>query len=173
MSRNLLLNNGFQYKFTSYNHFVFRVGYSYTVTLENTPTNIDGAPTDWGDGTVDYKTSHTYKERGTYEVRTRLLMTMNDMNRTRKMLIKCLNIDKEIIDLENFFANCENLTYVNPNIDTSNVISMKWMFLNCTSLESLDLSKWDFSNVIDMSGMFEQCKKLRILDLHNINTIYF
>ena len=51
--------------------------------------------------------------------------------------------------------------------NTSNVTDISWMFSNCTSLTSLDLSNFDTSKVTNMSYMFYGCKKLTSLDLSN------
>ena len=56
------------------------------------------------------------------------------------------------------------------NLDTSNVTSMYSMFLGCSGLTSLDVSKFDTSNVTDMSGMFSGCSGLASLDVSNFNT---
>ena len=56
------------------------------------------------------------------------------------------------------------------NLDTSNVTSMYSMFLGCSGLTSLDVSKFDTSNVTDMSGMFSSCSGLASLDVSNFNT---
>ena len=56
------------------------------------------------------------------------------------------------------------------NIDTSNVTSMTRMFSACSSLTSLDLSKFDTSNVTSMSRMFKECRVLTSLDLSNFDT---
>ena len=44
--------------------------------------------------------------------------------------------------------------------DVSNVESMKYMFYDCTELESVgDISSWNVSKVTDMNSMFYCCKK--------------
>ena len=37
---------------------------------------------------------------------------------------------------------------------------MRYMFSECTSLQTLDVSGWDVSNVKDMKYMFNRCKSL-------------
>ena len=183
MSKKLLMK-GKKYRFKSYNHFVFNVSSNTTILLEDTDYNIDiygkyeKAPTDWGDGTVDFESKHTYSEFGTYEVKTRQKLSLRDKvsgdgiatYSTRNCLIQCLNIDKEETDYLRFFFCCRNLTYVNANIDTSSATNMQQMFCECTSLKSLSLSEWNFSNVTDMSSMFYGCNKLEELHLSNIDT---
>ena len=45
-------------------------------------------------------------------------------------------------------------------IDTSNVTDIRGMFTGCSSLISLDASKWDTSKVTDMTNMFQGCSSL-------------
>jgi surface protein len=47
---------------------------------------------------------------------------------------------------------------------------MKYMFLGCSSLTSLDLSNFNTSSVTDMYGMFYNCYNLTSLDLSNFDT---
>jgi len=55
----------------------------------------------------------------------------------------------------------------------SSVINTSYMFYNCSSLNTLDVSNWDTSNIIEMSYMFYGCKALTILDVSNWNTSNF
>lgn len=68
------------------------------------------------------------------------------------------------------FSGCSSLTEINglENLDTSNVISMRYTFSD-TSLESLDLSKWNVSNVTDIRDMFNHSQQLEYLDLSNFD----
>ena len=54
--------------------------------------------------------------------------------------------------------------------DTSNVTSMDYMFSDCNSLKSLDLSGWDTSNVTNMDSMFQECNSLTSLDVSGFDT---
>ncbi|MBQ4284512.1 MAG: BspA family leucine-rich repeat surface protein, partial [Lachnospira sp.] len=56
------------------------------------------------------------------------------------------------------------------DLDTSNVTDMSYMFYNCKSITSLDVSGFDTSNVIDMSCMFYSCKGLTGLDVSGFDT---
>ena len=56
------------------------------------------------------------------------------------------------------------------NVDTSNVINMRYMFSNCSSLTSLDISGFDTGNVTDMCGMFYYCSNLTSLDISRFDT---
>ena len=58
----------------------------------------------------------------------------------------------------------KNIDFDDNSIDTSRVTDMSYMFTNCSSLLSLDLSAFDTNNVTNMSDMFSGCSQ--------INTIY-
>jgi len=70
------------------------------------------------------------------------------------------------------FADFVNVTRIDfgDSIDTSNVTYMSWMFSDCDSLTTLDLSGFDTSNVMDMAYMFEYCNALTSLDLSGFDT---
>lgn len=92
----------------------------------------------------------------------------------------------EKIDLSNFeflshssqqtmgswFANCKNLKEIvwGEHFKTSNVMDMTYMFQNCESLESLDLSGFDTSSAKDMSSMFQNCENLKTINLSSFKT---
>ena len=71
-----------------------------------------------------------------------------------------------------WFQRCVNLQDIKDirNLNTENVISMKNMFMSCSSLTSLDLANFNTENVTDMCGMFDNCSSLKSLDLTNFNT---
>ena len=56
------------------------------------------------------------------------------------------------------------------NIDTSSVTTMKYLFSNCESLSTIDLSALDFSNVKDISNMFYGCNYLNKVIFGDIDT---
>ena len=53
-------------------------------------------------------------------------------------------------------TSIEGLEY----FDISNVTSMYAMFSDCSSLTTIDVSKWDVHNVTDMFEMFSGCSNL-------------
>ena len=160
----------------SYNYFVFDtslVSDTTTVTLQDTRESLGDTTewnglTDWDDGTVDTELTHTYIKNGKYNVKTKHMI--NDSS-TRKMLIKCFNINKNITDYNYLFYDCINLIYVNElGFNTNNVTTMNRVFCNCESLTSLDLSSWNTSNVTIMHEMFNGCYALKSLNLSNWDT---
>ena len=82
------------------------------------------------------------------------------------------NLDtSNIISMEYMFTNCFNIASLDlSSFDTLKVTNMSYMFNNCERLTSLDLSSFDTSKVTNMSYMFYYCRKLASLDLSNFNT---
>ena len=69
------------------------------------------------------------------------------------------------------FKNCRSLKTIDLSSFKANKInSMIYMFDGCYSLESIDLSSFNTTNVRDMSGMFFSCKSLKSIDLSSFNT---
>ena len=156
--------------------------------------------TDWGDGVIDNTTSHAYTNDGIYVVKTKYILdeSNNRDNNTRKKLVDCININKNMTDLSNMFSWCINVTeFTNSNNwDTSNITNMgsmfngcnklstldvskfntnkvkymDWMFNNCNNLTTLNVINFNTSNVTNMSGMFNNCNSLTTLDVSNFNT---
>ena len=178
MSRKLLLAT----KMYDENYNIFKFDTSLTaedktVTLSTNrrgdTTSYDGV-TDWGDGTIDNTASHTYTNDGIYLVKTKYILdeSNDNDNNTRKKLIDCININKNMNDLSDMFNNCINVVeFTNSsNWDTSNAKYMDNMFSWCDKLITLDVSKWNTSNVIDMSGLFFNCNSLTVLDVTDWDT---
>ena len=80
--------------------------------------------------------------------------------------------DYELETLYGFFYQCENLKSIKglKNLNTSHVIDMGFMFLECSSLKEIDFSGFNTDNVVYMDGMFNQCTSLEELDLSSFNT---
>ena len=69
------------------------------------------------------------------------------------------------------FSNCRSLTSLDVSgFNTSNVTNMNSMFIFCSSLTSLDVSHFNTSNVTDMYQLFSNCHSLKTLDLSGFNT---
>ena len=67
------------------------------------------------------------------------------------------------------FKNLESIDGIR-NMRTDNVTDMKFMFTDCRSLESLDLSSFNTSNVTNMQVMFQNCRHLKNLNIKSFNT---
>ena len=60
-------------------------------------------------------------------------------------------------------SNLKTLT-LPDNMTLANVTDMSGCFQDCSSLKSLDTSRWTLANVTDMSGCFQDCSSLKSLD---------
>lgn len=188
MSKKLLMSHGDDIDNANkidkeYNYFIFNtalVDNTTTVILQDwragDETDWDGI-TDWGDGTADTSTAHTYKKDGIYLVKTKYVINKynNYFNgyvdkKTRSMLINCININKNITNAKFMFYYCENLTSLDLSwCDTSNITNMRDMFEGCSKLTKLNISSFNTSKVTDMSNMFNGTK-VKSLDLSSFNT---
>ena len=69
------------------------------------------------------------------------------------------------------FCDCHSLTSIDlSSFNTSNVTDMQLMFCDCHSLTSLNLSNFNTANVTKMGGMFDECSSLTSLNLSSFNT---
>ena len=88
--------------------------------------------------------------------------------------IKKIDIANKIVpqNTSMWFAMLSNLQEIDhlENLDTSNVTNMSYMFSQCGSLSSIDLSELDTSNVRDMRYMFNMCSSLDNFDLSGLDT---
>ena len=75
---------------------------------------------------------------------------------------KNANIEK----LDYIFAECSSLTSIDiSNLNTSNVTSFKYMFHSCFALTSINLTNFETINAENMEGMFYHCSKLVFINL--------
>ena len=69
------------------------------------------------------------------------------------------------------FMNCSSLTSIDMSgFDTSSVTDMRSMFENCSGLTSLNVSDFNTSSVTSMRNMFENCSGLANLNLSGLDT---
>ena len=98
-------------------------------------------------------------------------LSEGDATNRELSLLKILDMNtNELTYLYRMFRQCQNLTSVACNWNTSKVISIGGMFVNCYKLTSLDVSKWDTSQVTRMDYMFYNCNKLTSLDVSKWDT---
>ena len=77
----------------------------------------------------------------------------------------------QVTAMEDMFYGCSSLTSLDlTRFDTSDVTGMSWMFSGCESLTSLALTRFDTSDVTSMSHMFSGCSSLTALDLSSFDT---
>lgn len=146
----------------SYASYMFKVaGSSSNFITENKRL------TDWGDGTVDEDYTHnsSYYSNGGYYIISSTRFLEGD-----QYIKKVLSIRPDIINGSGIFSGYVNIKTEDLLLpDTSSMTKMIWMFCNCKSLTTLNLSSFDTSKVVDMYGIFELCSNLQSLDLSNFN----
>ena len=76
-----------------------------------------------------------------------------------------------VINMYGMFLDCQNVEYINlKNFITNNVTNMHDMFRGCYNLKELDLSSFNTSNVTTMLTMFQDCQTLQSLNLESFDT---
>lgn len=77
----------------------------------------------------------------------------------------------ECVSIAWMFNRCRKLKNIDlSNFNTSKVSSMNGMFVCCKSLTTLDLSSFDTSNVVSMNWIFDCCSNLKSINLSSFNT---
>ena len=77
----------------------------------------------------------------------------------------------EVTSMFNMFGGCSSLTSLDVSrFNTSQVTDMSYMFANCGNLANLDVSHFDTHNVTNFVSMFNGCKGLTSLDVSHFNT---
>lgn len=132
-----------------------------------------GPLVDWLDGTVNNLNTHTYAVGGIKKVNIEGLVTgwrFADSG-DRLKLLSVESTGSMAIDDAEMFQGCDNMThFVFNNIVQVTSTSLAWMFDNCGSLLSLDLSMLDTKNVITFRGIFRFCRALFFVDVSSFNT---
>ena len=84
--------------------------------------------------------------------------------------LEYLNTEK-VKNMSCMFRGCSSLTSLDvTKFNTVNVTNMSYMFTGCSALLSLDVTNFNTANVTDMSYMFFGCSKLTSLYLTNFIT---
>ena len=84
--------------------------------------------------------------------------------------LEYLNTEK-VTDMSYMFFNCSSLTSLDvTHFNTENVTNMNRMFGYCSSLTSLDVTHFNTAKVTNMNSMFEGCSSLTSLDVTYFNT---
>ena len=109
------------------------------------------------------KLSYTY-ESGKYEL---------EKKGTQYMFDGCINLKyinikniKALCSAKYMFNNCKSLTSIDlSNFDISNTYYFNNMFANCISLQTINLAEFKLDIGITVESMFKNCYSLKYLDL--------
>ena len=84
--------------------------------------------------------------------------------------LEYLNTEK-VTNMSYMFFNCSSLTSLDvTHFNTAKVTNMNRLFANCSSLTSLDVTHFNTAKVTNMNSMFECCSSLTSLDVTYFNT---
>ena len=75
-------------------------------------------------------------------------------------------------DLSRLFYSIKGLVSfkTSAGFNTSKAKKMEYLFFNCESASSIDVSRFNTANATEMTGMFKSCKALKSLDIRNFDT---
>ena len=129
----------------------------YTITLNGS----DGVyTTEWGDGTVDKRVSHTYSKSGSFRIVTNNSATFGTGNQIpnnfRTAITRILHLDENVTNGSHLFDGCTNLLEIKQ---LSNVFTNgDYMFNGCSNL--LDINGGiTLSNGATIAYMCNGCTK--------------
>jgi len=128
---------------------------------------------------IEPTASFTFKEIGDHT-----LSILVDMNRLytlggmflgakqlKSIVFSPLFNTEKVNEMNFMFQNCESLTSVDvSHFNTKNVAFMEYMFSGCSSLKSLNLLNFNTENVEKLNSVFQGCSSLESIDLSTWNT---
>ena len=126
---------------------------------------------------VNPSNNYSFNDEQNHEVSMLLDMPKN-LSSTFKGIANMISISfnpllntSNIIDMGSMFYNCSSIKSIDfSKFDTSKVTKMIYMFYNCYSLISINLYNFNTSKVTDMNSMFFNCSLLTSIDLSNFDT---
>ena len=134
---------------------------------------------DWGDGSTSTHTTanpeHVYAVHGAYLIRITGTCERlgNDTSHTRWTRAAHGVLQWGSLGLTSLRSAFQDLPvwalYLPADLPAT-VTSLRYMFQNCRSLGTVDVSGWNTSNVEDMQFMFYGCRSLRTVDVSGFNT---
>ena len=106
---------------------------------------------------------------------TGMVTTMRGMFRGCNKLTEVKNITswdtKNVEDMEFLFRDCPSLVSLDlSGWNTAKVKILYGTFYNCVGLTSLDVSSWDTGKVSNMRNLFRDCNKLTAIDVSSWST---
>ena len=91
-------------------------------------------------------------------------------NEDKEIKVK-FKFKKNFTTLSLMFMDCSSLKSIDlSSFNASNVTNMNGMFSNCSSLEEINFSSFDTSKAVHMGYMFWNCTSLKSIDLSSFNT---
>lgn len=126
------------------------------------------------DGTLHLRATKYDDDYKPYSSSDSIQSNWNTANNATKSSITKVIIEEPIApgSAHKMFWNYNKLTNIEniQNLHTENIVDMGVMFQECSSLEYLDVSKFDTEKVTSMGRMFCGCGAQNFLDLSGFNT---
>ena len=89
---------------------------------------------------------------------------------TKLKYVNFMNADcSKVENMESLFDRCSSLEKVDNSFITLNVKKINLMFYRCSSLTSLDLSKFYTPSITETNNAFSDCTNLETIELPNFN----
>lgn len=144
------------------------VGYEFSDLLRTTEEpHLRKVVFDYKDNYADMKFSETIN----VDVKDTGEITLNISEDGNTAYILSENKIYANPDSSNMFQYLPQLETIEfKNFDTSDVTTMRYMFIYSEGIKSLDLSCFDTSNVTDFCGMFSYCNSLESLNVSSFDT---
>lgn len=157
---------------------------------------------DWGDGTITTgETKHTYEKAGTYIIKGNIVGNYKNCNwgepgfyithiyqmpngitynlsagqNSNLTSLEYANVTGlKFASARGLFANCTKLTRVDglTTLDMSECVAINYMFCNCSSLTSVDISGWDAPLLRYATAVFYGCSSLETVKMNDIRFGY-
>ena len=132
-------------------------------------------------GVYHYFLSYNFKTLGKHEVKIFFKKTPSNL---RMLFYLCFDLESikfsETFDtskvqcMSYMFAQCTSLKSVDvSSFNTSLVGDFMSLFSGCSELTSLDLSSFETTNAFNFQSIFDQMKNLKYLDISNFYHLYF
>jgi len=129
---------------------------------------------DWGDGTKDHSTSHTYVDIGTYvcklDIGQEAVLELN--NNTQLLEFSDFGlVEWKYVNFVNS-SNCNFTFQTNPNF--SKMTSMSFMFYGCDFTNStcnLNIGDWYIDNVVDFTSILSGCINTPTVDMSSFSGV--
>ena len=93
-----------------------------------------------------------------------------NINNNKEIKVKFI-FRQNLTNLSGMFLNCSSLKSIDlSSFNTNNATNMSGMFFECSSLKSIDFSSFNTNNATNMCGMFFNCGSLNSINLSSFNT---
>lgn len=153
----------------NYNCFAIWVNAGTTISVsDNKGDTSSSTHVDWGDGTIDKSTKHTYANAGHYLVKSKRFGQSGSSNDSKKYTFTIHMLNKNMTSHSTLTENSSVTNIRFDRIDFSKSTNVQYM-LSGYKGEHIDLSGLSNSVLPTLRGMFWGNKIVKSVKLHNLN----